>query len=114
MLEERRRALPHCRRLHVDVHVHLGIDVAGGFPRAAPAHGVEGYGLVRLLVDGVGGLGGRGRAGSRSRACVDFGGQLRFSGDTRFRPGRLEGLGEKQRPGRRAGQRNGAQVTAGA
>lgn len=37
---------------------HLHINVAGGFPGAAPAHGVEGYGFIRLVVDRIGGLGG--------------------------------------------------------
>ena len=38
---------------------------------------------------------GRGWAGSRSGACVDFGGQVGSGGDARLRPGRLGGLGEK-------------------
>lgn len=87
------------------LHLHLGINVAGGFSGAAPAHGIESYGLLRLVVDGVGGLEGRGRAGSRSRACVDFGGQLRLGGDRRLGPGRLGRLGEK-RDGRPVGHRD--------
>lgn len=80
-------------------HLHLGVDVAGGFPGAAPPHGIEGDGFVRLLVDGVGGLGGRGRARPRGRARVDFGGQLRLGGHGRLGPGRLGRQGEKARPG---------------
>jgi hypothetical protein len=76
---------------------HLCIDVAGCFPRAAPAHGVEGYGFIRLLVDRVAGLRGWGWAGSWCGACVDFGGQLRLGRDWRLGPGQLVRLGEVRR-----------------
>lgn len=90
--EDARWALTPGRHLHL--HLHLGINVAGGFPRAAPAHSIEGYGFVRLVVDGVGGLGGQGPAESWCWACVGFGGQQRFGGDGRLGSRRLGGLGE--------------------
>lgn len=98
-----------------DLHLHLRIDVARGFPGAAPPHGVEGDGLVGLLVDGMGGLGGGGRAGFRSRACVDFGGQLGLRRQGRLGPGLLGSLGEKARPEGRGRQSDpgGAEAAAG-
>lgn len=84
-----RQALSPCQLLGL----HLSVDVAGGVPRAASAHGVESNGLLGLLVDGGGGLGGWGRPGSPHGARVDFRGQLWFGVDRRLGSGRRGRLG---------------------
>lgn len=40
---------------HFPWAIHLSIDITRSIPRAAPPHGIEGYGFIRLLVDGVNG-----------------------------------------------------------
>lgn len=42
-------------RCHSQWPIHLSIDITRSVSRAAPPHGIEGYGFIRLLVDGVNG-----------------------------------------------------------
>lgn len=58
--------------------IQLSIDITRRVPRAAPPHGIEGYGFIRLLVDRVNGCG---PMRSCSRMCIDFKRKLRLGRD---------------------------------